>query len=141
MTLWEEIYFEITARGAKSDLRKFVNFLNSGELDDFFEVESDYLIYDDTYNGAEESDETEIIFTNDDYGIETEEFDTDEFLEFICKASKNLDLYGSLSDADGNEYHFESAKGDTYYVNARGAGVFNDELDAVAYDEEKEADD
>jgi hypothetical protein len=141
MTLWDEIYFEITARGRKADLRKFINFLNSGELDEFFEVEEDYIIYDDAYAGAEDSDETEVIFTNDDYGIETEEFDTDEFLEFICKAGKSLDLYGTLSDADGNEYHFESAKGDSYYVNARGSGAFNDELDEVAYNEEKDADD
>ena len=38
MTLWDELYFEITLHGAKSELKKFVNFLKSGELDDFFEI-------------------------------------------------------------------------------------------------------
>ena len=137
MTLWDELYFEITAHGQKSELKKFVNFLKSGDLDDFFEVTADYIIYDDGYATAEEGDETEIIFTNDDYGVEIEEFDTDEFLEIICRVAKKLDIYGSLCDSDDGEFHFTSAKGDSYYVNARSATVFNDELDEVAYKEDK----
>ena len=106
MTLWEEVYFEITFSGEKSELRKIVNFLNSGELDDFFEVTPEYIIFDDTYNDATEEQSTEIVFTNDDYPIETDEFDTDEFLEVICKAGRKLEVYGMLSDAEGNEYKF-----------------------------------
>lgn len=140
MILWDELYFEITLRGAKAELRKFVNFLRSGDLDEFFEFNSDYIIFDDGYEKAEDSAETEIIFTNDDYAVEIEEFDTDEFLEIFCKAAKNLDLYGTLCDADDGEFHFTSESGDSYYINSRKAVRFNDELDEVAYDEEKEQD-
>ena len=140
MTLWDELYFEITLHGAKAELKKFINYLNSGELDDFFEISSDHIIYDDSYYAAEESAESEVIFTNDDYGIEIEEFDTDEFLEIFCKAVKNLDVYGTLYDADGSEFHFTSAKGNSYYVNSRKDLRFNDELDEVAYNEEMDSD-
>ena len=138
MTLWDELYFEITLHGAKSELRKFANYLMSGELDEFFEISDEFLIYDDGYATADDSADSEIIFTNDDYGIEIDEFDTDEFLEVFCKAAKKLDVYGTLCDADGAEYHFNSSLGDSYYVNSRDSVVFNDELDAVALDEEKE---
>ena len=138
MTLWDELYFEITLHGVKSELRKFANFLMSGELDEFFEINDDFLIYDDGYATADDNAETELIFTNDDYGIEIDEFDTDEFLEVFCKAAKKLDVYGTLCDADGAEFHFTSSLGDSYYVNSRDSVVFNDELDAVAMDEEKE---
>lgn len=138
MTLWDELYFEITLHGAKSELRKFVNFLKSGELDDFFEITSDYIIYDDNYSAADDAAESEIIFTNDDYGIEIDEFDTDEFLEIFCKAAKSLDVYGTLYDGDDGEFHFTSASGDSYYINSRKAVRFNDELDEVAYDEDRE---
>ncbi len=136
MTLWDELYFEITLQGAKSELKKFVSFLKSGELEDFFEVTSDYIIYDDNYAGADDSEQTEIIFSNDDYGIEIEEFDTDEFLEILCKAAKELDVYGTLSDGTDGEFQFSSAKGNSYYINSRKSMRFNDELDEVARDEE-----
>ena len=119
MTLWDELYFEITLHGAKSELKKFVSFLKSGELEDFFEVTTDYIIYDDNYLSAADSEETEVIFTNDDYGIEIEELDTDEFLEILCKASKNLDVYGTLSDGADGEFQFSSEKGNSYYINSR----------------------
>ena len=141
MTLYEELYFDVTLRGPKSELKKFVNILRSGELDDFFEVTSDYIIYDDSYADADDATDTEIIFTNDDYGIEIEEFDTDEFLEVFCKAAKKLDVYGTLFDADDGEYHFTSAKNDSYYLNSRKSLIFNDELDEVRRDEEGEDDD
>ncbi len=141
MTLWDELYFEITLHGPKSELKKFVNFLRSGELDDFFEVTPDYIIFDDNYSAVDDDADSEVIFTNDDYGIEIEEFDTDEFLEVICKAARRLDAYGTLCDADGGEFNFTSDAGDSYYVNSRKAVVFNDELDAVALDEESMADD
>lgn len=140
MTLWEELYFDVTLRGPKSEIKKFVSFLRSGELDDFFEITSDYIIYDDSYSEADDSTDTEIIFTNDDYGIEIEEFDTDEFLEVFCKAAKKLDVYGTLFDSDDGEFQFTSAKGDSYYVNSRKSLIFNDELDEVRRDEEGDDD-
>ena len=138
MTLWEELYFDVTLRGPKSEIKEFVSFLRSGELDDFFEITSDYIIYDDSYSEADDSTDTEIIFTNDDYGIEIEEFDTDEFLEIFCKAAKKLDVYGTLFDSDDGEFQFTSAKDDSYYVNSRKSLVFNDELDEVRRDEESD---
>ena len=138
MTLWDELYFEITLHGPKSELKKFVNFLRSGELDDFFEITSDYIIYDDNYASLDDGADSEIIFTNDDYAVEIEEFDTDEFLEIFCKGAKRLDVYGSLCDCDDGEFHFTSAMGDSYYVNSRKAMMFNDELDEVAYNEERD---
>lgn len=140
MTLWDELYFEITLRGAKSELKKFVNFLKSGELDDFFEISSEYIMYDDNYNAAEDKDETQIVFTNDDCPIEIDEFDTDEFLEIFCKAATKLDVYGSIFDPDDDEFHFTSAVGDSYYINSRKAIRFNDEIDDIAFSEEVDDD-
>ncbi len=138
MILYDELYFEITLHGEKSELKKFVSFLKSGDLDEFFEITPDYIIFDDNYSAVEDTDETEVIFTNDDYAVDIDELDTDEFLEIFCKAAKGLDLYGSLYDGDDGEFQFTSAKGDSYYVNSRKAVRFNDELDDVAYNEEKE---
>ncbi len=135
MTLWDELYFEITLHGTKSELKKFIYFLESDEISDFFEMSSDYIIYDDSFHEASDEAETEIIFTNDDYGIEIEEFNTDEFLEVFCKAARRLDVYGTLFDND-EEFHFTSGKGDSYYVNSRESLKFNDELDEVISSEE-----
>ena len=140
MTLYEELYFDVTLRGPKSEIKKFVSFLRSGELDDFFEITADYIIFDDSYSEADDAADTEIIFTSDDYGIEIEEFDTDEFLEVFCKAAKKLDVYGTLFDSDDGEFQFTSATGDSYYVNSRKSLVFNDELDEVRRDEEGDDD-
>ena len=139
MTLWDELYFEITLHGRKSELKKFVCFLESEELSDFFEMSSDYIIYDDAFNEAGDEEETEIIFTNDDYGIEIDEFDTDEFLEVFCKAARRLEVYGTLYDND-DEYRFTSSKGDSYYVSSKDSIIFNDELDEVASSEEGDED-
>ena len=73
MILCEELYFEITLTGIKSELKKFISCLKSGELDDFFEFSSDYISYDDEYADAGDGDETSIVFTNDDLGIEIDE--------------------------------------------------------------------
>ena len=140
MTLSDELYFEITLTGTKSEIRKFVSFLRSGELDDFFEMESDYINYDDGYSAADDDAETSLVFTNDDMGIEIEEIDTDEFLELFCKAGKNLDIDGRLYDADDEEYSFVSSRGDSYYLNAKNITRFNDELDEKAEEEEREED-
>ena len=135
MTFCEELYFEITLTGAKSELKKFVSFLKSGELDEFFEITSDYINYDDEYESAMPDTETSIILSNDDYGIEIDEFDSDEFLEVFCKAAKALDVEGRIYDIDDEEYEFVSAAGDSYYVNAKKHKRFNDELDEKAYEE------
>ncbi len=135
MTLCEELYFEITLTGTKSELKKFVSFLKSGELDEFFEVSSEYINYDDEYEDAPNDKETSIIFSNDDYGIEIDEFDSDEFLEVFCRAAKALEVEGRLFDIDDEEYSFTSAAGDSYYLNAKKSKIFNDELDEKAYEE------
>ena len=128
MTLYDELYFEITATGAKSEIKRFVNYLKSGELADFFDFSTDYINYDDDYADASNDQETSVVISNDDFGIEIEEFDTDEFLEVICKAAKNLYLKGQLFDVDDEEYSFVSEVGDAYYINARNIS-FNEDDD------------
>ena len=140
MTFCEELYFEITLTGEKSELKKFVSFLKSGELDDFFEFDNDYLDYNDDYNTISDGESTSIIFSNDDWGVEIDEFDTDEFLDVFCRAAKNLDVEGRLFDVDDEEYAFVSAKGDSYSLNAKKIRRFNDELDEQAAKEDAEED-
>jgi hypothetical protein len=74
-------------------------------------------------------------------GIEIDELDTDEFLDVFCKAARKLDVQGRLYDVDDEEYAFTSAKGDSYYINAKHARRFNDELDEQAAKEDAEEDD
>ena len=136
MVLYEELYFEIKATGTKSEINKFISFLKSGEIDDFFEFSSDYVSYDDEYATAAPTEEVTVTISNDDYGLEIDEFDTDEFLELICKAAKNLFLKGQLYDIDDDEYSFVSNVGDTYYVNALKIEKFNEDDD-----KEEESDD
>ena len=130
MTLYDELYFEIKATGAKSEIKKFVSYLKSGELDEFFEFSSEYLSYDDEYETAGPEEEVSVTISNDDYGIEIDEFHTDEFLEVFCKAGRRLYLKGQLFDADNEEYSFVSESGDSYYTNALLArGLDSDEDD------------
>ena len=136
MTLCEELYFEITLTGAKSELKKFVSFLKSGELDDFFEFNSEYIIYDDNFENAAASEESSITLSNDDYGIEIDEFDTDEFLDVFSRAAKALDVSGRLFDIDDEEYSWRSEAGDSYYVNAKKSVRFNEDDDLDEDDEE-----
>mgnify|MGYP004533463989 FL=1 len=140
MTLYEELYFEITVNGAKSDLKKFVKYLKSGELDDFFDVNDDNIAYDDDFASADDAAETGFTFTNDDLGVEIDEFNPEDFLDIFCKAAKNLDLSGRLYDLDDEEYVFTSERGSTSYVNSKKIKHFNDELDEEAYEEEREED-
>ena len=137
MTLYEEIYLDISFYGEKSELKKMVKFLKSGELDDFFEVPSDYICFSDGYNDSEEDDNTEFTLTNDDLGIEVDEFDTDEFLDLICKAGKKLYIHGNLYDSSDEEYSFISEFDSSDYFNAKAAKKFNDELDEAAENEEE----
>ena len=133
MTLCEELYFDITLQGTKSELKKFASFLKSGELDEFFEISSEYISYEDDYEKGDLNSQATIIFSNDDYGIEIDEFDTDEFLEVFCKAAKSLFVQGVLYDADDEEYEFESAAGDSYYINAKRR--FSDLVDDEEFEE------
>ena len=138
MTLYEELYFEIRATGAKSEVNNFLNYLKSGEIDEFFEFSSDYINYDDDYATADANTEVTVIISNDDYGIEIDEFYTDEFLEVICKAGKRLYLKGQLFDADNEEYSFVSEIGNSYYTNALLVKNFNEDEDKEEEDEEEE---
>ena len=138
MTLCEELYFEITLTGTKTDLKKFISYLKSGELDDFFEFTSDYINYDDDYATADPDQEVKIVISNDDYGIEIDEFHTDEFLEILCKAGKRLFLQGNLFDIDDEEYSFVSEAGDSYYINALLVNDFNEDGDKPREDDEDE---
>ena len=142
MLLYEELYFEIEVTGQKSQLKKFVNFLKSGDLDEFFEFSSEYINYADDYATAEDTKETGLVLSTDDYGIEIDEFDTDEFLELLCKASKDLYVSGHLYDVDDEEYSFISEAGDSYYVNAKHAKRFNEDEDKPeeASDDEEDED-
>lgn len=140
MTLCDELYFEITITGEVAEIKRFVSFLESGDLDDFFEMDRDYLDYQDDISTLSEADITNVIFANDDWGIEIDEFDTDEFLDVFCRAGKNLDIRGVLYDADEEEYSFISEKGDSYYLNAKKVTRFNDELDEERIKEEKNED-
>ena len=140
MILCEELYFEITLTGIKSELKKFISCLKSGELDDFFEFSSDYISYDDEYADAGDGDETSIVFTNDDLGIEIDELDTDEFLEVFCRAARSLDVSGQLYDIDDEEYRFTSGEGSSDFMNAKHTR-YNDELDEVAADEDVDDED
>ena len=131
MTLYDELYFEITAKGEKSEIKKLVRFLKSGELDDFFDSAEEYINLADNYGSIDDTEKTELVFSTDEIGIEIDEFETDEYLELFSKAAKNLDVTGVLYDMDDNEYSLTSPEGDAYYYNAR-LKSFNDELDDVA---------
>ena len=136
MTLYEELYFDIKATGPKSEITKFASFLKSGELDEFFEFSADYIIYDDDYATADASQEVSITISNDDFGIEIDEFHTDEFLEVFCKAAKKLYVKGQLFDIDDDEYSFVSEEGDSYYMNAKNIASFNEDEDMPSDDED-----
>ena len=138
MTFYDELYFEIRATGEKSEIKKFISYLKSGELDEFFEFSTDYISYDDDYQDASDSTEVSVIISNDDWGIEIDEFHTDEFLEVICKAGRRLYLKGQLFDADNEEYSFISEAGNSYYINALLVKDFNEDEDKPKEDDEDE---
>ena len=138
MTLYEEIYFDITLSGKKAELEKFVSFLEGGGLDDFFEMDDSYVDYDDSYNSTSDEGETYITFSNDDIGIEVDEFDVDEFLETLCRAARKLDVRGELYDVDEDDYRFISEANNSYYLNAKNINLFNDDLDTQAKEEDSD---
>ena len=140
MTLYDELYFEITATGPKSEIKNFVNYLKSGELDEFFEFSTDYINYDDEYATAGPDQEVSVVISNDDYGVEIDEFHTDEFLEVLCKAGRRLYLKGNLFDVDDEEYSFVSEKGDSYYTNALLVQNFNEDDDKPTEEDDEDSD-
>lgn len=137
MTLCEELYFEITLTGTRPELKKFISFLRSGELDEFFEFSSEYINYDDGFNDVSDSEKTSVVLSTDDYGIEIDELDTDEFLEIFCRAAKNILVVGQLYDIDDEEFNFVSEAGEDYYVNSRDVKHFNQD-DIMPSEEDEE---
>ena len=129
MILCEELYFEITLMGKKSDLKTFASVLRSGEFDDFFEFSNDYLSYSDEFDEAGPDERVSMTLSNDDWGIEIDEFDTDEFLERFCRRAENLFVNGELFDIDDEQFSFISEEGSDGYVNALKAKRFNEDDD------------
>ena len=138
MIFYDEIYYEITLKGLKSNLKRVIDFLLNDGLEDFFEFDEEMIIYGDSYNQATDSMVTDITIVSDD-GIQTDAFDVDEFLEIFCRVAKQLDVYGFIYDADEVEYSFISEAGNDFYKNSRDFGKFNDELDSIRDDEETNA--
>ena len=134
MILYDEVYFDITLSGAKADLKKFAKYIKGGALEDIFEGAYEFISYDDSFGDAGEDDECEMFFSNDELGLEISRFKTDEFLEIFCKETAKLDVTGHIYDINDDEYMFKSAKGSTDFSS--GKGKFNDELDAIASDED-----
>lgn len=136
MKLYDELYFEINLKGPKAELAKFVRFLKSGELDEFFEISSDYIVYSDDYASTEDDKATEITFTNDDIGVEISSFNPEDFLDVFCKAARALEVRGHFYDLDDEEFDFSSPAGDRDYTDGASSIDFNDELDSYARGEE-----
>ena len=136
MLLYDEIYFDINIEGQKSEIQKLADFLTSGVFDDYFEIDSDYLVFDDNYATAAPNEETSVIFTNDDLGIAVDEFDPEEMIESLAKAGRKLEIRGSFYDINDEEFSFTSPAGDSSYYDSRAKVKFNDELDEEAEREE-----
>ena len=131
MKLHEELYFEITVEGAKSDVVKFIDYVKSGELDDFFEFSSEYIVYDDNYAISSDIGQVSVSLSNDNYGIEIDSFDPEEFLDALCSGGKMVTIHGNVFDIDDEDYRFISNMGETSYVNTDNID-FSDELDDEA---------
>lgn len=140
MILNEEVYFDITLSGTKADVKKFVKFVKGEGLEDFVESAWEFINYSDEYAEIDDTRPTEIVFSNDDCGIEIDEFDTEEFLDVFCAAGTPLFITGHIYDINDDEYRFTSEAGSSDFVNARKAKRFNDELDDAAYKEELDED-
>ena len=136
MVLCEELYFEITLTGAKASLKKFVSFLRSGELDDFFDFSSQYIVYDDNYAISSDIGQVSVSLSNDNYGIEIDSFDPEEFLDALCSAGKMVTIHGNVFDIYDEEYRFISNVGETSYINTDNID-FSDELDDEAKKENR----
>ncbi len=140
MCLYDELFFDITLEGEKSELRKFVKFLRSGELSDFIDDAEDYIVLEDDYEDKDDHEQSSIIFTNDDLGIEIDRFNPEDFLDVFCKATRTLQVHGRFYDMDDEEYAFVSAAGTDSYLNQADDTLFNDELDEQARRESDDED-
>ena len=138
MTFSDEFYFEITLTGSKTDIKKIAQFIKSGDLDDFFEVESDFITYDDNFYDVSDKEETSLVFSNDDYGIEIDEFEAEDFLDVFCRAARNLDVSGTLYDINDEEYNFKSDAGSSYYLDKSKITSFNEDEDKEAEKDDEE---
>ncbi len=135
MNLHEELYFEITAEGQKQHIDNFVSYITSGELDDFFEITKNFVLFSDNYNMSGDEAEVSVTISNDDFGIEIDCFNPEEFLDALCAGGKDVFIHGHLYDIDDEEFRFVSNIGDPCYQDASKI-VFEDELDAVSKEEE-----
>lgn len=127
MIFSDSVCFDITISGEKKDVAKLVSYLKSGELDEFFEIDDDLLFFDDNYETSAPDSEVRVIFSSDEFGLEVDEFDADEFLEVLCKAGRALLLKGSFYNFDDDEIRFVSEAGDDYYTNEDSLGIFDDD--------------
>ena len=135
MRLHEELYIDITVQGKRCDIDKFIAYITSGELDDFFEITSDLITYDDEYNTAGTATEVKAFISNDSYGFEIDSFNPEEFLDAFCAGGYNVFIQGHLYDIDDEEYRFVSPVGETSYDDASKIH-YKDELDFEAQREE-----
>ena len=140
MTLYDELYFDITLEGAKADIKKFVAALDSGALDDFFEFDSEQIEYDDGFYTADDAKQTSMSFSNVDIGIEIDELSVFELLDELCKIGRALEIRGEIYDADDDEYRFISHAGDSYYINADKARLFEEDLNKGEEDADEDED-
>ena len=136
MILCDEIYFEITFTGAKAEIKKIAKFLKSDGLEEFFDFDDSYISYDDAYFDAGDEEETWLTLSNDDYGIEIDEMEAEDFLDVFCRAAKALDVTGQMYDIDDEEIRFVSEVGSSYYLDPKHVTRFNEDED-----EEPEEDD
>jgi len=139
MKLHEELYFDFTGEGSKSDVKKFVSFITSGELDDFFEITDELITYSDNFTYASDSEKVTVSVSNDDYGFEIDSFNPEEFLDVLCAGGKSLYIHGNFFDIDDEEYRFVSHAGDSYYINSDRI-EYSDELDDEARREDADDD-
>jgi hypothetical protein len=140
MRLHEELYIDITIEGEKQHVEKFIAYIKSGELDEFFEIDDDFFDYCDHYDDLRDFDQVKASFSNENYGIEIDSFDPEEFLDVFCAGGGKVLIHGNLYDIEDEEYRFISNIGDTFFTNAKSI-VFRDELDIEASREESEAKD
>lgn len=137
MTLYDELYFDINIEGAKSDIKRLVLALEDGALDDYFEFDKDQIEYDDDFDGKSDDADSSISFANVDIGIEIDELSVYDLLDELCRIGKRLELRGEIYDADDDEYRFISHRGESFYINADKAGLFEEDLNS---DEEEDED-
>ena len=81
-----------------------------------------------------------MIVANEDYGIEINRFNPEDFLDILCPIAKDAAVTGSFYDIEDEEYRFVSLEGDRGYSDADNINLFNDELSEKAYEEYKYSD-